>query len=143
MVMETDILFKGIPANNTFMFSSEQIDTPALPTSPTLQNDMQVRVVNLLIVNPKIPYTDNGIGLVENQMLASLKDGQKYGGIAPTEYDADGNAIPGYTTSVPLAADLTSAQKASRILKDCKFSARIAGAIHVVEIKGCLTYEKL
>lgn len=108
-----------------------------------LQNDMQVRVVNLLIVNPKIPYTDNGIGLVENQMLASLKDGQKYGGIAPTEYDADGNAIPGYTTSVPLAADLTSTQKASRILKDCKFSARIAGAIHVVEIKGCLTYENL
>ena len=108
-----------------------------------LQNDMQVRVVNLLIVNPKIPYTDNGISLVENQMLASLKDGQKYGGIAPTEYDADGNAIPGYTTSVPLAADLTSTQKASRILKDCKFSARIAGAIHVVEIKGCLTYENL
>ena len=108
-----------------------------------LQNDMQVRVVNLLIVNPKIPYTDNGIGLVENQMLASLKDGQKYGGIAPTEYDTDGNAIPGYTTDVPLAAELTSTQKASRTLEDCKFSARLAGAIHVVEIKGCLTYENL
>ena len=39
--------------------------------------------------------------------------------------------------------DLTSTQKASCILKDCKFSARIAGAIHVVEIKGCLTYENL
>lgn len=108
-----------------------------------LQNDMQVRVVNLLIVNPKIPYTDNGIGLVENQMLASLKDGQKYGGIAPTEYDADGNAIPGYTTDVPLASELTSTQKASRTLEDCKFSARLAGAIHVAEIKGCLTYENL
>lgn len=108
-----------------------------------LQNDMQVRVVNLLIVNPKIPYTDNGIGLVENQMLASLKDGQKYGGIAPTEYDADGNPNPGYVTSVPLASELTSTQKASRILTDCKFSARLAGAIHVVEIKGCLTYETL
>lgn len=108
-----------------------------------LQNDMQVRVVNLLIVNPKIPYTDGGIGLVENQMLASLKDGQKYGGIAPTEYDADGNAIPGYVTSVPLASELTSTQKASRVLTDCKFSARLAGAIHVVEIKGCLTYETL
>lgn len=108
-----------------------------------LQNDMQVRVVNLLIVNPKIPYTDNGIGLVENQMLASLKDGQKYGGIAPTEYDADGNANPGYVTSVPLASELTSTQKASRILTDCKFSARLAGAIHAVEIKGCLTYETL
>lgn len=108
-----------------------------------LQNDMQVRVVNLLIVNPKIPYTDNGIGLVENQMLASLKDGQKFGGIAPTEYDADGNANQGYVTSVPLASELTSSQKASRVLENCKFSARLAGAIHLVEISGSLTYENL
>ena len=108
-----------------------------------LQNDMQVRVVNLLIVNPKVPYTDPGIGLVENQMLASLKDGQKWGGISPTEYDADGNAIPGYVTSVPLSSELTSTQKASRTLENCRFSARLAGAIHVVEIKGCLTYENL
>lgn len=108
-----------------------------------LQNDMQVRVVNLLIVNPKIPYTDNGIGLVENQMLASLKDGQKFGGIAPTEYDADGNANQGYVTSVPLASELTSSQKASRVLENCKFAARLAGAIHLVEISGSLTYDNL
>jgi hypothetical protein len=108
-----------------------------------LQNDMQVRVVNLLVVNSKIPYTDNGIGLVENQMIASLKDGQKYQGIAPTEYDEDGNAIEGFTTSVPLASSLTSTQKASRVLEDCKFSARLAGAIHLVEISGSLTYENL
>jgi hypothetical protein len=108
-----------------------------------LQNDMQVRVVNLLVVNPKIPYTDNGIGLVENQMIASLKDGQKYQGIAPTEYDEDGNAIEGYVTSVPLASSLTSTQKASRVLEDCKFSARLAGAIHLVNISGSLTYENL
>lgn len=108
-----------------------------------LQNDMQVRVVNLLVVNPKIPYTDKGIGLVENQMIASLKSGQQYGGISPTEYDADGNANPGYVTSVPLASELTSTQKASRILNDCKFSARLAGAIHLVNISGSLTYENL
>ncbi len=108
-----------------------------------LQNDMQVRVVNLLVVNPKIPYTDEGIGLVENQMLASLKAGQQYGGIAPDEYSEEGAAIPGYTTSVPLASELTSTQKASRVLTDCRFSARLAGAIHMVEIKGCLTYENL
>lgn len=108
-----------------------------------IQNDMQNRVVNLLVVNPKIPYTDTGISLVENQMLASLKEGQKYGGIAPTEYDDDGNAIPGYETSVPLASEITSEQKATRTLTDCKFSARLAGAIHVVEIAGCLTYETL
>lgn len=108
-----------------------------------LQNDMQVRVVNLLVVNPKVPYTDSGIALVQNQMIASLKDGQKYDGIAPTEYDEDGNPNPGFTTSVPLSSSLTSSQKASRVLTDCSFTARLAGAIHVVEIKGCLTYESL
>jgi len=108
-----------------------------------LQNDMQVRVVNLLVVNPKVPYTDGGIALVQNQMIASLKDGQKYEGIAPTEYDEDGNPNPGFTTSVPLSSSLTSSQKASRVLTDCSFTARLAGAIHMVEIKGCLTYESL
>ena len=108
-----------------------------------LQNDMQVRVVNLLIVNPKVPYTDPGISSVENQMKASLKDGQKWGGIAPTEYDEDGNPNPGYVTSVPLASSLTSTQKASRTLENCRFDARIAGAIHMVNIKGNLTYESL
>lgn len=107
------------------------------------QYDMQVRVVNLLVVNPKIPYTDGGIGSVDNQMKASLRDGQKYGGISPTEYDSDGNVNPGFVTSVPLAADITSTKKASRVLSDCTWSARLAGAIHAVEIGGRLTYENL
>ena len=107
------------------------------------QYDMQVRVVNLLVVNPKVPYTDGGIGSVENQMKASLRDGQKYGGISPTEFDSDGNPNPGFVTSVPLAADISSTKKASRVLSDCKWSARLAGAIHVVEISGRLTYENL
>ena len=38
-----------------------------------LQNDMQVRVVNLLVVNPKVPYTDPGISLVEKH-AASIED---------------------------------------------------------------------
>ena len=108
-----------------------------------LQNDMQVRVVNLLVVNPKIPYTDNGIALVENQMLASLADGQRHNGICPTEYDEFGDPIPGYQTIMPLAAQITSVQKASRVLTDCRFTARLAGAIHMVEIQGNLTYERL
>lgn len=108
-----------------------------------LQNDMQVRVVNLLVTNRKIPYTDGGIGLVQNQMIASLKAGQQAGGIAPTEYDEDANEIPGYVTKVPLAANLTAIQKASRKLKGVSFQARIAGAIHMVEISGNLTYDKL
>lgn len=106
-----------------------------------LKNDMQVRVVNLFITNPKIPYTDSGIGLVQNQMLASLKAGQDVGGIAEDEFDEDGNTIPGYQTSVPLAATISASDKASRRLTNCKFKARLAGAIHFAELTGSLTYE--
>lgn len=106
-----------------------------------LKNDMQVRVVNLFITRPKVPYTDPGIALVQNQMIASLKAGQDAGGIAEDEFDEDGNTIPGYVTSVPLSASLSAAEKASRKLKKCNFKARLAGAIHFAELKGSLTYE--
>lgn len=105
------------------------------------KNDMQVAVVNLFVTNPKIPYTDSGIALVQNQMIASLKRGQANGGIAEDEYDEDGGLISGFVTSVPLAASITAAEKASRKLHNCKFKARLAGAIHFAEITGSLTYE--
>ena len=109
-----------------------------------LQNDMQVRVVNLLVTyKGKVPYTDGGIALVQNQMISSLKDGQRYGGISPTEYDEDGNEIPGFVTHVPLAANIPPTKKASRVLEDVSFEARLAGAIHMVTIKGTLTYDNL
>lgn len=106
-----------------------------------LQNDMQIRIFNLLVVNPKIPYTNAGISLVENQMIASLKAGAKAGGVAPDEYDENGDTIPGFLVSVPNALSLTAAQKASRILTNCRFTARLAGAIHVIEVNGVLCYE--
>ena len=63
------------------------------------------------------------------------------GGIAESEFDEDGTEIPGYVTSVPLAASLSASEKASRKLTKCKFKARLAGAIHFAELKGSLTYE--
>lgn len=105
-----------------------------------LKNDMQTRVVNLLVKNSKIPYTDKGIGLVRNQVIASLKEGTRRGGISEDQYNSNGDLIPGFTTSVPLAADLTDEQKKSRILTNVNFSALLAGAIHVVEVTGSLVY---
>ena len=73
-------------------------------------------------------------------MEETLKKGQDIGGIAPTEYDADGNSIPGFTVKVPKAFDLTEAERKSRKLTGCKYTARLAGAIHLVEIEGFLTF---
>ena len=105
-----------------------------------LKNDIQLRVFSLMLSNPKLPFTDDGINMVRNQMEAALLRGQEYGGVAPDEYDADGNMIPGFKISVPLAVDIGDDKKAARILEDCRFSARLAGAIRIVEIFGELTY---
>lgn len=105
-----------------------------------LKAEMQVNVFNALKVNKKVSFTDAGIGLIEGQMESTLKKGQDIGGIAPSEYDADGNETPGFTVTVPLASDLTEAERKSRKLTGCRWSARLAGAIHAVEIGGNLTF---
>ena len=105
-----------------------------------LKNEMQVNVFNVLKVNRKVPYTDEGIALVQGAMETTLTAGQTVGGIAPTQYDEDGNEIPGFTVTVPRSSDLTDVQRKSRRLTGCKYTARLAGAIHVVEIDGYLTF---
>lgn len=104
-----------------------------------LKNELQLAIFNLFIKNSKVPYTNAGINLVENAMDKVLKSGQAQGGIADTSYDEDENEVPGYFITVPNATSLSEEQRASRILKGCKFEARLAGAIHIVKISGNLT----
>lgn len=120
------------------MLSGEWIDV--IRFRDWLKNELQIRVFNALKVNKKVPFTDGGIGLIEGTMDSTLKEGQDIGGIAPTEYDDDDNAILGYSVTVPKASDLTEAERKARKLTGCKWSARLAGAIHVVEISGNLTF---
>ena len=105
-----------------------------------LKNEMQLRIFALFVKYPKIPYLDAGITLVENQMRATLQDGQEVGGIAVTEFDENEEPVEGFTVTVPKAASLSSAQRASRKLRGCSYTARLAGAIHAVEIKGNLVF---
>ena len=108
-----------------------------------LVEEIQTNVFTLLKNNDKVPYTDAGIAMVENVVRKALEDGQDRGGIAPTEYDENNNENPGFVLTVPLSSEITPTQKATRDLKDVKFTARMAGAIHTVEIKGSFTYENL
>lgn len=105
-----------------------------------LKNEMQLRIFELFVKYPKIPYLDAGITLVENQMRATLQDAQEVGGIAPTEFDENEEPVEGFTVTVPKAASLSSAQRATRKLRNCRYTARLAGAIHIVEIHGNLTF---
>lgn len=105
-----------------------------------LKNEMQMRIFELFVKYPKIPYLDTGITLVENQMRATLQDAQDVGGIAPTEFDENEEPVEGFTVTVPLAASLSSAQRSLRKLRNCRYTARLAGAIHIVEIQGNLVF---
>lgn len=108
-----------------------------------LQEEMSVRIFNRMINSDKIPYTDGGIAIIENQIRGALKLGQQRGGIAPSEFDDENNENPGFVVNVPLNYNISTVDKANRVLNDVKFTARLAGAIHVVNVKGSLTYENL
>ena len=108
-----------------------------------LAEEIKVNVLNVLVNNEKVPYTDAGIAIIEGAIRQSLRQGQVNGGIAPVEYDENGDKNLGYTVTVPLAANISANQKATRILEGVSFTARLSGAIHVVEIRGQLTYENL
>lgn len=108
-----------------------------------LSEDMSVNVANVIVNTKKLDYTDAGIAKIEAAMKTTLDLGVARGFIAPTEYDSAGNKNPSYTTTVPLSSDISANTKATRILSDISFTARLAGAINVVNISGSLTYASL
>lgn len=105
-----------------------------------LKDTIQVNMVQMMINRDKVPYTDQGIQLCVNNLRKSLQEGQKVGGIAPDELDAAGATVPGFILTFPRSVELAPSIKASRIL-DIGFTARLAGAIHVVGVAGSLAYE--
>lgn len=98
--------------------------------------DMSESVFYVLKNALKVPYTDPGIAMIENAVRASLKRGEKRGGLA-SDIDPDtGEVLPAFTVTVPLASQASPVDRANRVLRDVYFTARLAGAIHKVIIQG-------
>ena len=103
---------------------------------------------NLVLVLVNLPFAFVGGVLavaatgavVTTAMRQTLDLGVTRGGIAPEELDDTGRKIPSYTITAPRAASVPFNDKANRVLNDVSFTARLAGAIHAVNIKGTLTY---
>lgn len=94
-----------------------------------LQVRMEERIFVTLTNTPKVPFTDPGIAAIEADIVAQLQDGVAVGGLA---------ADPPFTVTVPLAADISAGDKASRTLNGVTFQGTLAGAIHFVIINGNL-----
>ena len=91
---------------------------------------IQERLFRLLMVNPKIPFTLQGVDLVRSEIMAQLKEAVYRGLLA---------ADPEPQVSIPNIEDIDPITRGKRILPDVKFSGRLAGAIHHIEIHGTVT----
>ena len=95
-------------------------------------------------VDARIPYTDTGIAIVRQGIVQALDLGVRRGGIAPRAKDPNSDTIvPSYTITVPSVLNVSTSDKAARILRDMAFTARLSGAIHSGFIKGSLTYDAI
>jgi hypothetical protein len=99
----------------------------------------QEAIFSRLLRLPKIPFTNGGIGIVENEVKGVLSAQQKIGGIAPDEVDANGDLVPGFVTDFPLASEISANDKAARTLTGASATARLAGAIVAVNLNMTFT----
>lgn len=83
-----------------------------------------------LVNSPKIPYTNAGIAVIEGVVRARLSDA-----IARNVLVDDENL----TVTVPDVLDTDPNDRANRLLRDVNFTARLAGAIHKVIVRGTAT----
>lgn len=117
----------GITENGT-VAQGEYIDT--VRGIDWLTARMQEFVFQVLLNNPKVPYTDAGIASVQAEVMKALSLGVSNNFLSPS---------PAPMVTVPLAANVSNADKAARILRNVRFTATLTGAIHVVEIRGNLS----
>lgn len=82
----------------------------------------------------KVPYTNNGIAMLEAATLEALKDGYNNGMIADNE---DGS--PAYNVNFILRSQTTETDRYARDYPYGKFSFVLAGAIHKATINGEIT----
>jgi hypothetical protein len=108
------------------MVSGEYIDV--IHGLDWLESFIQENIAELLIAAPKIPYNNNGIGLIENSLRASLQEAVLRGIINQD-----------FIITVPDILNVSSANKAARLLTDVKFTATLTGAIQNIVINGSVT----
>lgn len=81
-------------------------------------------------LNQKVPFTDAGIALVRDQVAAVNARGVRTG-IVSEGTDS---------ITVPLAADVSDADKATRTLPDVNTNWTLAGSIHHIEVNVAISY---
>jgi len=95
-----------------------------------LEARMRESIFFRLVNTKKIPYTQAGVTIIENEIRRVLAEGIAGGGLAPN---------PQPTVSVPNVLAISPNLRATRTLEGITFEGRLAGAIHFVKVRGTVT----
>ncbi len=97
-----------------------------------LQDDMTAGVFGAMAGALKVPYTKQGMALIESQIRASLARAIARGIISD---DVENEPV----VTLPKITNISAADKGLRLLPDVRWSATLAGAIHKVQIAGTVS----
>lgn len=102
-----------------------------------LTNAIQTNVFGYLLTRPtKVPYTDQGVAALEQQVINALDRARFNGLIAPGE-TIDGEFLPnGYKTNTVPVDNIDQGSVEARFYGGLSFTGLGAGAIHSVQING-------
>lgn len=108
------------------MFDGKPIDEQVLIDwlYARLQEQVYFRLINTL----KVPMTNAGLAIIENEIRSVLSQAEANGGIDR-----------GWQVTTPDVLDIPANLRAQRIAGVFKFTARLAGSIRVTQIEGVLT----
>lgn len=100
-----------------------------------LQAAMEANIFAQLVNNPKIPYTDKGVTIIENQVSQTLQNASDNPG---------GSGFIDHTSIVITVQPVSSVPantRAQRILPPgvITFTCRLTGALHFVQINGTIS----
>ena len=93
-----------------------------------LQANIEADTLQLLVDQPKVPYTNKGINQIENVLRGVLQE------------FVDNGFLANYSVSAPDVNAISQSDKRARVLNGLAFSAELAGAIEKITINGFLSF---
>lgn len=120
-VSSVNIVEEGWMADGSFIDEIRGVDW--------LHARMQEAIFALLVNAPKVPYTDQGIDLIINEMEAVGRRAINQGILVEGSF----------VVTKPVISEISFNDRASRILPDIKFEGVLQGAVHEIKINGVVT----